>query len=175
MSDVEIDYRRPGSRSVSPLTPSAMNAIEAREEQLEVPDADCERRRADDIAAIIPIARAVKPRTAKQLGIDIHNAGLLMRYDYGDSPSSRKYAELVDANAKVIIARDPMPSVALFDAEGVLETVHVELPGPNCLDTMSARLKLTGEERTLFRTRREDAALLLAERAEAMRAELETP
>lgn len=128
-----------------------------------------------DLAAIVPIATARKPRSKKQLTVDIHNAGLLMRYEYGESATSRKYAELVDTNARQIIARDPMPSVMVVGPDGALVPEFVELPGPNCLDTMSARLKLTDEERALFRTRREDAELLLAERAAQMRAGLETP
>lgn len=128
-----------------------------------------------DLASIVPIDTARKPRTRERLAVDVHNAGLLLRFDHGEHAGSRRYVELVDTNARTIIARDPMPSIMAVDAEGVLAPEYVELPGPNCLDTLSERLKLTDAERIALRTRREDAALMLAEYAAIRRAELETP
>ncbi len=125
-------------------------------------------------ADIIPIATARKPRTAAQFAIDVHNAHLLISYNYGESAASRKYVELVDTEVKAKIARDPMPSIMVLDADHLLVHEHVEIPGPNCLDTLSSKLKLTPQEREIFRTRREDAALLLDEYAEIRRAEIET-
>lgn len=122
-------------------------------------------------AGIIPINSARKPRTAARLAADVHNAGLEMRFDHGLTPSSRRWAELWQRDA--CIARDPMPTVAAFDGDGVLVQRPVEIPGPNCLDKMSEVLGLTDAERVAFRTRREDAELLLAEHAAAIRDELE--
>lgn len=124
-------------------------------------------------AAIVPIDSARKPRSARQFGVDVHNAHLLIRYDYGETPSSRKYVELVDTEAKQIIARDLMPSIMVLDEDGVLVPKYVEIPGPNCLDTLSKCLKLTAEERVLFRTRHADSAAMVAEYAAIRRSELE--
>lgn len=124
-----------------------------------------------ELAAIVPIDSARKPRTAARLAADVHNAGIEMRFDHGRTPSSRKWAELWQRDT--CIARDPMPSIGAFDGDGVLVQRPVEIPGPNCLDKISEVLGLTDAERALFRTRREDAEILLAEHIAASRNGLE--
>lgn len=123
------------------------------------------------VADIIPIASRRPCRSKKQLVADVHNAGLRMVYNLGASAQSRRYAELWQRDQ--CIARDPLPTMYAQDDEGLLTHLPVELPGPNCLDAMSVALDLTEKERAEFRTRREDAATLLAEYAAAKRGEIE--
>lgn len=126
-----------------------------------------------DIAAIIPITSARKPRSEQRLAADVHNAGLVVWFAYGATPNSRHYAELVQHGA--VIARDPMPTVMVQGADLVLESQPVEVPGPNCLDKLSEVLGLTDAERALFRTRREDVDALVAEAAKEARARIVAP
>lgn len=130
---------------------------------------------ASDLAAIVPFdpRRPRRIRTRQWFTAELHNRGLVINYDSGPSPRSRKFAELKRDGA--IIARDPMPTIMVLDAERRMVPMPVEIPGPNCLDALSTALGLTDEEREAFGTRREDAALMLAQASAESREELETP
>ena len=120
-----------------------------------------------DLAAIIPIAVARKPRSQRWLEAEIHNRNMRLRCHYSAEP----FVEFWEGDR--CIGRDPMPTIMLLDDDRALFAMPVEAPGPNCLDAMSLALGLTDAERELFRTRREDAAALLKEHGNHVRAELE--